>query len=97
MPSDEAADKTRALVDGLLGGAVDPKKSLGVHSLMDDWFAPKVELIRHIVVIQMIACVIVSMFLLVTAGDALSSEGMMVAVMGFFLFVAACFGLYRKM
>ena len=96
MPG-ESAEKTRALVDSILGDSVDPKKSLGVHSLMDDWFSPKVELIRHIVVIQMIACVIVSMFLLVTAGDSLNSEGMMVAVMGFFLFVAACFGLYKRM
>ena len=96
MPS-EAAEKTKQLVDEILGDSIDPKKSLGVHSLMDDWFAPKTELIRHIVVIQMIACVIVSMFLLVTAGDALNSEGMMVAVMSFFLFVAACFGLYRRM
>ena len=97
MPGGEDAAKTRQLVDEILGESVDPKKSLGVHSLMDDWFSPKVELIRHIVVIQMIACVIVSMFLLVTAGDALDSEGMMVAVMTFFLFVAACFGLYRRM
>tara|TARA_B100001094_G_scaffold332886_1_gene407117 strand:+ start:2652 stop:2942 length:291 start_codon:yes stop_codon:yes gene_type:complete len=96
MPS-ESAEKTKLLVDEILGESLDPRKSLGVHSLMDDWFAPKVELIRHIVVIQMIACVIVSMFLLVTSGDDLNSEAMMVAVMGFFLFVAACFGLYKRM
>ena len=64
------------------------KKDIDVYSLMDDWFQPKSELMKHVIIIQLIACIIVSMFLLITVGDDLSSEGLLFAVMAFMLFVA---------
>ena len=70
---------------------------LGVYDLMDDWFHPKKDLIKHVIIIQMIACIIVSMFLLVTSGDQLSSEGLLVAIILFMVFVGGAFGFYNRM
>mgnify|MGYP001408638328 FL=1 len=70
---------------------------LGVYDLMDDWFQPKSELMKHVIIIQMIACFIVSCFLLVTSGDNMSSEALLIAIMLFMLFVAGMFGFYNRM
>ena len=70
---------------------------VGVYDLMDDWFQPKSELMKHVIIIQMISCFIVSLFLLVTSGDELSSEGLLLAVLGFMVLVAGMFGFYNRM
>mgnify|MGYP001165013901 CR=1 FL=1 len=70
---------------------------LGVYDLMDDWFQPKSELMKHVIIIQMISCFIVSLFLLVTSGDELSSEGLLLAVLGFMVLVGGMFGFYNRM
>lgn len=76
----------------------DSKQSkLGVYNLMDDWFQPKKELMKHVIIIQMISCFIVSLFLLVTSGDQMSSEGLLLAVLAFMLFVGGMFGFYNRM
>ncbi len=75
-----------------------PKQNkLGVYNLMDDWFQPKSELMKHVIIIQMISCFIVSLFLLVTSGDQLSSEGLLLSVLAFMLFVGGMFGFYNRM
>ncbi len=71
--------------------------NLSVMKLMDEWFNPRQELMKHVIVIQMIACFIVAGFLIVTAGDSLTPEGLMGALMGFMLFVGAGFGVYSKL
>jgi hypothetical protein len=73
------------------------EKTLGVYDLMDDWFHPKKDLIKHVIIIQMIACIIVSMFLLVTSGDQLSSEGLLMAIILFMVFVGGSLGFYNRM
>ena len=76
----------------------DTKQSkLGVYNLMDDWFQPKKELMKHVIIIQMISCFIVSLFLLVTSGDQMSSEGLLLSVLAFMLFVGGMFGFYNRM
>tara|TARA_B100000282_G_C31459738_1_gene366300 strand:- start:233 stop:538 length:306 start_codon:yes stop_codon:yes gene_type:complete len=76
----------------------DSKQSkLGVYNLMDDWFQPKKELMKHVIIIQMISCFIVSLFLLVTSGDQMSSEGLLLSVLAFMLFVGGMFGFYNRM
>lgn len=76
----------------------DQKQSkLGVYNLMDDWFQPKKELMKHVIIIQMISCFIVSLFLLVTSGDQMSSEGLLLSVLAFMLFVGGMFGFYNRM
>lgn len=70
---------------------------LGVYNLMDDWFQPKKELMKHVIIIQMISCFIVSLFLLVTSGDQMSSEGLLLSVLAFMLFVGGMFGFYNRM
>ena len=52
---------------------------------------------KHVIVIQMIASFIVGLFLIVTAGDTLTPESLMIAILGFMIFVAAGFGVYSKL
>lgn len=73
------------------------QSKLGVYNLMDDWFQPKKELMKHVIIIQMISCFIVSLFLLVTSGDQMSSEGLLLSVLAFMLFVGGMFGFYNRM
>jgi len=71
--------------------------NLSVMKLMDEWFNPRQELMKHVIVIQMIACFIVGLFLIVTAGGSLTPEGLMTVLFGFMLFVGAGFGVYSKL
>jgi hypothetical protein len=68
-----------------------------VGNLMNEWFNPRKTVIKHVIVIQMIACFIVGLFLITTAGDSLSPDGLMLAVIGFMIFVAGAFGVYGKL
>jgi len=71
--------------------------NLSMTKLMNEWFNPRQELMKHVIVIQMIACFIVALFLLVTAGDSLTPSALMTAVFGFMIFVGAGFGVYSKL
>lgn len=79
------------------GNQKENRNKIGVYNLMDDWFQPKSELMKHVIIIQMISCFIVSLFLLVTSGDQMSSEGLLLAVLAFMIFVAGMFGFYNRM
>ena len=71
--------------------------NLSMTKLMNEWFNPRQELMKHVIVIQMIACFIVALFLLVTAGDSLTPSALMTAVFGVMIFVGAGFGVYSKL
>lgn len=78
---------------GKSGGDQNPT----VGNLMNEWFNPRKNVIKHVIVIQMIACFIVGLFLIITAGDDLSPDGLMLAVIGFMIFIAGGFGVYGKL
>ena len=64
------------------------KDGMDVHSLINEWFNPKQDIIRHLIVIQLIASLIVTAFLIITEGQAMTpGEGMFSII--FFLFLAA--------
>lgn len=71
--------------------------NLSVYNLMNEWFNPRQSLMKHVIVIQMIACVMVGFFLIIVAGDTVSPNNLMLMVMGFMIFVAAAFGVYSKL
>ena len=73
------------------------QEDLSVYNLMNEWFNPRKSLMKHVIVIQMIACFIVGLFLIVTAGNDLSADSLMGGVLGFMVFVAAAFGVYGKL
>tara|TARA_Y100001937_G_scaffold15438_1_gene21122 strand:+ start:145 stop:438 length:294 start_codon:yes stop_codon:yes gene_type:complete len=73
------------------------KKEIDMFSLMDDWFQPKSELMKHVIIIQLIACIIVSMFLLITVGDSLSSEGLLLSVVAFMMLVGGGVQFFNRM
>ena len=92
-----SVERVDELLTEMASGSKSRKKEIDVYSIMDDWFQPKSELMKHVIIIQMIACIIVSMFLLITVGDTLSSEGLLFAVMAFMLFVGGSFSFYNRM
>ena len=75
----------------------DPQTQISVQSMMEDWFNPKPEVMKHVIVVQLIACIMVATFLLATATATLSADDMMVAVVGFFVFVALAVGVYGRL
>ena len=75
----------------------DPNTSMTVQSMMEDWFNPKPEVMKHVIVVQLIACIMVATFLLAPASSTLDANDMMVAVFSFFIFIAAAVGVYGRL
>jgi hypothetical protein len=67
-----------------------------VFSVLDDYFIPKPELMKHVITVQLIACIIVAFFLLFTAGQSLDSNQMMTVVVFFMLFLVGAVGVYAR-
>lgn len=91
------AQTTKDISEILASVAQPNKDNLTVYNLMNEWFNPRPALMKHVIVIQMIASFIVGLFLIVTAGDTLTPESLMIAILGFLIFVAAGFGVYSKL
>ena len=51
---------------------------------------------KHVIIVQLIACVLVATFLLATASTELSADDMLVAVFGFFIFIGLAIGVYGR-
>lgn len=68
-----------------------------VHGMVEDWFNPKPMVMRHVIVIQLIAACIVAMILLATSASSFNPEEMLVAIFSFLLFIALAVGLFSKL
>ena len=68
-----------------------------VQGMVEDWFNPKPMVMRHVIVIQLIAACIVAMILLATSAASFNPEEMLVAIFSFLLFVALAVGLFSKL
>lgn len=93
---DEDVEDISTIMNRIAGGQQN-HQNLSVYNLMDEWFNPKQSLMKHVIVIQMIACVIVGFFLLALSGNSLSANELMLAVFGFMMFIAGAFGVYGKL
>lgn len=69
---------------------------MSVHGMVEDWFNPKPMVMRHVIVIQLIAACIVALVLLATSASTFNPEQMLVALFSFLLFVALAVGLFSK-
>ena len=76
--------------------STDPATNITVQGMMEDWFNPKPEVMKHVIVVQLIACILVATFLLATASTELSADDMLIAVFGFFTFIALAVGVYGR-
>jgi len=95
--SDEKVEDISTIMERIAGGGKDDSSNLSVYTLMNEWFNPRQSLMKHVIVIQMIACVIVGFFLIVVSGESLSPDNLMLDVLGFMVFIAAAFGVYGKL
>ena len=73
-----------------------PTDSMDVYSLMDDWFLPKPELMKHVITVQLIACVMVALFLMISSAQNLDSNGMIMSMVGFLVLLASMMGIYGR-
>lgn len=93
----EEIEDISTIMSRIAGDQASGSDTLSVYNLMNEWFNPRQSLMKHVIVIQMIACVIVGFFLIVVSGDSLSADNLMFAVLGFMVFIAAAFGVYSKL
>lgn len=93
----EEIEDISTIMSRIAGDQASGSDTLSVYNLMNEWFNPRQSLMKHVIVIQMIACVIVGFFLIVVSGDSLSPDNLMLAVLGFMVFIAAAFGVYSKL
>lgn len=85
-------------IEDILQNIASPENDkLTAYNLVNEWFNPRSSVIKHVIVIQMIACFMVGLFLIVTAGNDLTPDGLMFAVLGFMIFIAGAFGVYGKL
>lgn len=89
--SKEIEDSMRSLL-----ASTDPSTQITVQGMMEDWFNPKPAVMRHVIVVQLIACILVATFLLATASSDLSADDMLIAVFGFFIFIGLAVGVYGR-
>jgi hypothetical protein len=90
--SHDVEDAIRNLLD-----SSNPQTTISVQTMMEDWFDPKPEVMKHVIIVQLIACIMVATFLLATASSTLNANDMMVAVFSFFIFIAAAVGVYGRL
>ena len=95
--SDDKIEDIGTIMNRIAGDGAPSSDNLSVYNLMNEWFNPRQSLMKHVIVIQMIACVIVGFFLIAASGDTLSPNSLMFAVLGFMLFIAGSFGVYSKL
>ncbi len=93
----EEMEDISTIMSRIAGDQESGAENLSVYNLMNEWFNPRQSLMKHVIVIQMIACVIVAFFLIAVSGDTLSPDNLMLAVLGFMIFIAAAFGVYSKL
>ena len=70
--------------------------TMDIYSLMDDWFLPKPELMKHVITVQLIACVMVALFLMVSSAQNLDSNGMIMSMVGFLIMLGSMLGIYGR-
>ncbi len=74
-----------------------PPDGMTVQGMVEDWLNPKPMVMRHVIVIQLIAACIVALVLLATSAGSFNPEQMLVAIFSFLLFIALAVGLFSKL
>ena len=73
---------TKYMAESVVAGE-SSKENLTALNIVDNWFNPEPQLIKHLIIIQMIASMIVVALLIIVEGQNLSPfEGMM-SIIGF--------------
>jgi hypothetical protein len=75
----------------------DSQENFSVYSMMDEWFNPRPALIKHVIVIQFIACFIVGLFMVATLGENLDPNTLVIVLFTFTVLVFGLFGAYQKL
>lgn len=77
--------------------AVESKKdNLSAMNIVDAWFNPEPQLIKHLIIIQMIASMIVLALLIIVEGQNMSPTEGMFSIIGFLMMTAFTALLYNR-
>lgn len=70
--------------------------NFGAMNLVDAWFNPEPQLIKHLIIIQMIAAMIITALMIIVEGQNMNPfEGMM-SIIGFMFFAAFTALMYNR-
>ena len=72
------------------------ENSFGAMSLVDSWFNPEPQLIKHLIIIQMIAAMIVTALMIIVEGQNMNPFEGMLSIVGFMFFVSFTALMYNR-
>lgn len=103
MKGKDIQQEVRGKVDDFMvqymgGSAVVEKKKdgLGAMDIVDSWFNPEPQLIKHLIIIQMIASMIVVALMIIVEGQNMNPFEGMVSIVGFMLLAAFTALMYNR-
>ena len=76
--------------------AKSSKDNLSAMNIVDAWFNPEPQLIKHLIIIQMIASMIVLALLIIVEGQNMSPTEGMFSIIGFLMMTAFTALLYNR-
>lgn len=97
-------EQVRAKVDDFMmnymGETVQDKQkqenTFGAMNLVDSWFNPEPQLIKHLIIIQMIAAMIVTALMIIVEGQNMNPFEGMLSIVGFMFFAAFTALMYNR-
>lgn len=96
MDMDQMKKEWKDIVASSMADKPTPEKGVTVYNLMDDWFVPKPEIMKHVITVQLIAALLVGMFLIATSVETMSQEGIVAVMTVFLISILGVFGLYGR-
>jgi hypothetical protein len=71
-------------------------QKFGAMNLVDSWFNPEPQLIKHLIIIQMIAAMIVTALMIIVEGQNMNPLEGMLSIVGFMGFAAFTAVMYNR-
>lgn len=104
MKGKDIQQEVRGKVDDFMiqymGGSaavIEKKKDgLGAMDIVDSWFNPEPQLIKHLIIIQMIAAMIVVALMIIVEGQNMNPFEGMVSIIGFMLLASFTALMYNR-
>lgn len=96
---EQVRNKVDDFMKNYMGETVDAQKqdnTFGAMSLVDSWFNPEPQLIKHLIIIQMIAAMIVVALMIIVEGQNMNPFEGMLSIVGFMFFAAFTALMYNR-
>ena len=96
----EVRSKVDDFMRNYMGESLETQKNdssnFGAMSLVDSWFNPEPQLIKHLIIIQMIAAMIVVALMIIVEGQNMNPFEGMLSIVGFMFFASFTALMYNR-